>query len=423
MNKLSNEIKVGLFTIITVIVLVTFSLKTTGGSLFKSVSEMKFYVHFDSAAGLKTQSMVKLSGLKVGYIESIKLEGTGVKVVVKLSTPVRINKNSIAVIRTSGLLGDSYLDIIQVLDGDEWISDGDILVNSQTPTDISELVNKSSKILEDLGEVTESLQIVFGSSKAQNDLGGLLSNLSEATNILVEIMQTNQSELNESLKNFNSASLKFDNMMSNFETVATKIGEGEGTIGRLVTDEEIYEKLNETLDGTSRLLGQTGGFHLNIDGRLEKKTDNEYEQGYFGFKISPREDRYYLVELTTDVRAKEADEAGSSIDDLLYTLMMAKRYSDLTLKAGIVESSLGVGLDFHMFEDSLMLKSELFNLSGYDSTSENAQLKMALRWNAYKYLYFYAGVDELLNDKYKSYLLGIGLNFDDDDLKLALGFL
>jgi len=70
-----------------------------------------------------------------------------------------------------------------------------------------------------------------------------------------------------------------------------------------------------------------------------------------------------------------------------------------------------------------MFSTDVFNLSGYNNAADNPQIKAQLRWNFQKYLYLYLGGDELLNDSYRTFFLGGGILFDEEDLKMALGLL
>ena len=257
-----------------------------------------------------------------------------------------------------------------------------------------------------------------------------VSNAKTLTNKLNAILAENRDGLKTTVDNISSASGKVEGLIDSLteasdsmKAIMAKISKGEGTVGKLVTDEEVYNNLNDTLKGAKGMLTDVGniGFYLGL--RAERAIEWNESRAYLTLKIQPRLDSYYLLEITNDARAPDPEDGSTNdaLSDILYTAMVAKRFSDITLRGGLIESSAGVAADYHMLGDRLVLTTELFNLSGYDTSAPDPQVRAFARWNFMKYLYLYGGGDELLNDEYRTFFLGGGLMFDDDTLKLALG--
>jgi phospholipid/cholesterol/gamma-HCH transport system substrate-binding protein len=496
--KYSPEVKVGALTIAAGMVLLFLSLKTAGTSLFGDDAFMTFQMDFGTVAGIELKSKVKLSGVEIGYVENIELQHGYARIVAKLTREADIRTDAMATIRTEGLLGEKYVEIVQGSRDAPLLKDGETLANTQEPADISDMLNKAGAALDDISAVTASLKNVFGTMEGQKSLKAILDNLDAAsadmkmmlaenrqalnttlTNFadisssfsktapqlfdnlervaanLREVIEENRSDLRAGVGNLRSLSGEFDailkenrenlkatldniatasakldtvmasveNMTGSVEKVTDRIEKGEGTVGKLVTDEEIYDNLNKTLKGANNFLNKAGDIRIVVGVRGERQQETDANKSYASLKIIPREDKYYLVEIAEDTRRNDLTTTRNTINSLLYTVLMAKRFSDLTIRAGLIESSAGLGLDYYLFNDAVMASAEVFNLSGYDSFSEQAQVKTSIRWNFHDYLYLYVGGDELLNEHYRSVLFGAGVEFDEDDLKLAIGLL
>ena len=262
----------------------------------------------------------------------------------------------------------------------------------------------------------------------EGDLTKIVSNISEISSELKIVIKENKDNLKVTLQQTAEAAESIDNLMKSiktmsdaFEGVAEKINEGEGTVGRLIAEDDVYDNLNTTLAGAKELFEQADTVRLSLGMRIERQTDQEMNKGFVSLLIAPREDKYYKLEITENIRQDDLSEDQSTLNNLLYTILIAKRYSDVTLKGGLIESSAGFGAEWHLFADSLAISADLFNLSGYDENADELQLKAGIKFTFQDYFYVYLGGDELLNDHYRTYLMGGGVLFGEDDLKLALG--
>lgn len=523
MRIMTPETKVGLFTILAGIALLYLSIKTTGGTFWERGKQKTVYANFSSVAGVELQSKVRLSGVEIGYVDAIALEDSHARVTIKLVRPdAVIREDSMATIRTEGLLGEKYIEIVQGTPDAPQLQAGATIKRVQEPADISDMTNKIALALDDVKEITNSLKNVFGTEQGQLALKNILNNidtssehlkrlleennkairqtiqnfakisdefakttpslmenLDEVAVSLKEVIRENRKDLNEGISNLNamlkenrkniaqgvtnlrdvssefneilrenrenlkrlidnlaSASDKIDDAMASvkgtsdsfrsmsdsFERVASKIERGEGTVGKLISDEEVYDNLNETLLGANKLVNKAEDIKLYLGFRGEKWTDQDESKAFVSLKIQPRADKQYIVEVSEDIRRTDID-ARNTLNSLLYTILVAKRYSDLNLRGGLIESSAGLGLDYYLFGDRIILSAETFNFSGYNDLAPNPQVRAVATWRFQKYLFVYLGGDELANEEYRTFLLGGGILFDDDDLKLALGLL
>ena len=224
-----------------------------------------------------------------------------------------------------------------------------------------------------------------------------------------------------------------DATLASLKNITEKIDSGEGTIGKLINDEAVAENLGETLEGINEYFTRTDAFKFDVDFHLEHLARHNDIKTYLNLKIQPKADKYYLlglvsdplgVKTVTDTVITETPGGTTTIheekrdkDKLKFTAQIAKRYEDLVLRGGIIESSGGMGVDYYLFDDRLTLTFEAFDFD----TDTRSHLKAGVDFSFFKYLYLTAGFDDFISDEGRSsFFVGAGLRFEDDDLKYLL---
>ena len=140
MERTKINAAVGLFLVIGVLALAYLSIRL-GKVSFLGGSGYVVSADFPSVGGLKAGSSVEIAGVQVGRVESIGLADYQGRVVLRLDGDVKIQEDSIASIKTKGLIGEKY---IRISPGG---SDKIILPNGrirevEPPIDIEELISK-----------------------------------------------------------------------------------------------------------------------------------------------------------------------------------------------------------------------------------------------------------------------------------------
>jgi len=140
MKKIDLELIVGLFVLIGVIALGYISIKL-GKMEWVGGGGYQITATFPRIGGLKVGAIVEISGVEVGRVKSITLDETfQARVVLDINKRVRLDDESIASIRTKGLLGEKYVDIEP--GGGEIIEDGGELTENNEPIDLERLLEK-----------------------------------------------------------------------------------------------------------------------------------------------------------------------------------------------------------------------------------------------------------------------------------------
>jgi phospholipid/cholesterol/gamma-HCH transport system substrate-binding protein len=142
MKKSSLEITVGLFVVIGIVCVGYLTVKLGKmellGDHYYSLS-----AKFNSATGLKPGSNVEIAGVRVGQVESISLEPVMkiAMVKMKIENGIELEDDSIASVKTSGLIGDKFI-MITPGGSVEMLAPGGTITETEPALDIEDLVSK-----------------------------------------------------------------------------------------------------------------------------------------------------------------------------------------------------------------------------------------------------------------------------------------
>lgn len=247
-----TQIKVGIFVAAGLSVLfTTIFMLGSNKSLFQQVVEIHSF--FDSVQGLNKGSIVSLAGVKVGNIDRITFNENKnlVEVVAIIDTEYisRIKKDSRVEIRTQGALGDKFLYITPGTSGAASISHGDELV-SDYGNDILSIISKRGNESENLFDILIDIKKITHALTENNRINHISGNLEKTTENLNRLTD----KLNKALE---TGSL--DRSMNKLERILDKVDRGEGTLGALVNDRTIHERIKTILGA-----GQQGQHIKNI---------------------------------------------------------------------------------------------------------------------------------------------------------------
>ena len=171
---------------------------------------------FDSVGGLQAGAEVQLAGIKVGFVKSITFgPDNRVKFIMSINTSQhdRIRQDSTASIKTKGLMGDLYLSITVGSPAKPGIASGGMIATAEP----------------------------FGFSELFEDLQPTAKNLETAINNIAAL--TGQ---------FTGSGTKLDEIIENVDVLSTEVRQGRGTIGALLTNDDLYKKA-EQLNDTTRI--------------------------------------------------------------------------------------------------------------------------------------------------------------------------
>lgn len=144
MTSRKKEIGVGLFVLIGLLCVSWLTIRLGRMELFNA-SGYTVQARFNSVTGLKTGAAVEIAGVRVGRVSGIQLNqtptGSLAMVQLQLDKGIKLTDDVIASVKTSGLIGDKY---VQLTPGGSSapLSAGDTIVDTESSLDIEELISK-----------------------------------------------------------------------------------------------------------------------------------------------------------------------------------------------------------------------------------------------------------------------------------------
>ncbi len=137
-----TEFLVGLFLLLGMICLAYLSLSLGEVTIFGKSKYYQVNAVFSSVAGLKKDAVVSMAGVEIGRVVGISLtEDKEALVKMRIRKDVRLEEDSIASIKTMGIIGDKYI-MISPGASDEFIPPGGKIRDTEPPLDLEELIGK-----------------------------------------------------------------------------------------------------------------------------------------------------------------------------------------------------------------------------------------------------------------------------------------
>ena len=142
MKNIGLDFIVGLFVIIGAALLLYMSVSIGGASL-SGAGQYSLIARFESTSGLKEGAFVEVSGVRVGQAKRIVFDPATYESVVEiiLDESIHVPDDSIASIRTAGIIGDRFIKITPG-GSDLYLENGEEFLETEPSISLEELISK-----------------------------------------------------------------------------------------------------------------------------------------------------------------------------------------------------------------------------------------------------------------------------------------
>lgn len=277
-----TEVRVGLF--------VLFGLAFVMVAIFMLGSEERLftrfytiYTKFEDISGLRVGASVQLAGLNVGMVDEIRfskdLSEKEVSVILRINRKFqdRIRADSVATVNTQGLLGDKFIYISVGSPLEPVLEEGDQLKSEET-IPIYQLAEKAGKIMDDIGAASQTIRNLLVAVEGEKE-GDLKRSLTSIRATLERVQKGPGlahaliydpkgkevvEQLNRALRAIGDLTADVEKeearglianlrrASADLEEILAGVRRGEGTLGRLVRDPELYNELRTFLGKANR---------------------------------------------------------------------------------------------------------------------------------------------------------------------------
>jgi phospholipid/cholesterol/gamma-HCH transport system substrate-binding protein len=265
MAKKRSETWVGIFVVIGIFLLVFMTLKIEKFQIGKEAGHL-FHIYFDSVAGLTKNAPVRVAGVSVGSVEKVALDQGKGKVTFHLPYNIPIYKDAKAYLKSEGFLGEKYVEITPGTPGSPKMEPGGVVEQGSPPTDVEQFLSNMSAVREDLKEVIEPLGDVLKAIDPKK-VEKIVTNIDKVSDHLTILAKDSRETVQKAKGAF-----------SNIEDIGEKVKKGEGTLGKLITDETIYRDAKEVVEkvkGTAEVLKTVSEKIERGEGTLGKLIQDE----------------------------------------------------------------------------------------------------------------------------------------------------
>jgi phospholipid/cholesterol/gamma-HCH transport system substrate-binding protein len=291
---LSNEQRIGLFFLIGLALLAVAVELTIGLGLFRRRYEL--FADFRDVQGLDRGADVRLAGLRAGRVEDMQIEGDHVRVRMAIDGHLTVRRDAVAKLDFRALSGERFVALTLGTPTAPAAEPGSVL-EGETPAGLADAVDQMARVAQSIDELASNLDA---------EAGRLLVSLAD-------VIEENRAALAD--------------LTSNVASITEKLDRGTGSLGRLLNDPRLYERVTETVTDVRQSVQDLGALAHNLrDG-----------QGTLG-KLMANDDTLYT-------------EVQETLDNLAVAARNAQEITD-GLRAG--EGTLGKALvDASLYEQSL----------------------------------------------------------------------
>src|SRR6185312_10739650 len=492
---MKSVIKVGIFATICLVVLGLLIWKIEDFNPFAQKKGQRHDAVFKTVAGLDDKASVRIAGVKVGHVDGVGLQGALARITLALDKKQKLTVGTTAAIANLGLLGEKYVELVPGPPDAPPLPPDAVLIG-KTPVSFDDAIAK-------IDEIGGSIQKVTG-QLAGGDLGGNLNNLirdiqltstelramisenranlsstvqrfdevgailgrelprlagqtNRALDQISQLLAENRGNVSDTTTHLKELTAKLQVSADNLNQISGKIASGQGTIGKLVTDEKAYNSVISTLDsikgGVENLSGTLGAINkfkidLGVQGYYlanSKRDINGEKQSSlssFSVDIDPQDKKHlYRLGLVSSPDGKLRDKTQTFVitgpngipqTTTLHTLTQEQTTTATglfgykgpygsRLWGGVIEGTGGAQVEYPLpvLDRRLIMSFEAFNFNRPNDKA--AHLRLMGRYNLNENLYLLGGYDDPLENH--AFFLGGGIKWSDENIKYLLGTL
>jgi phospholipid/cholesterol/gamma-HCH transport system substrate-binding protein len=236
-----------------------------------------------NAGGLRKNDPVQMLGVNIGRIHHFKIAKDNVEIELELEGEYDVPADSQVKLKSAGLLGGMVADVVPG-DSQKLLHQGDKIAGTTEEATMdmaNRIAGKAEKLIDQVDKIltdatvrningtvenaqasSRDLRRLIGEvsvtvAEQRKQLGALEASLQKSATGLERV--TTGPELDRALKRLDTVGERMETVTASLqrssesvETVAARAAKGEGSLGKLMTDEELYRSLNETVDNMNQ---------------------------------------------------------------------------------------------------------------------------------------------------------------------------
>jgi phospholipid/cholesterol/gamma-HCH transport system substrate-binding protein len=435
-----REIRVGIFLTGALVILGVFIFVVGNLSNLFRRPGYPVIVRYTTSLGLDKSAAVKMAGIKIGYVKDIELEKTHSKVTLSIYPRFKIPIGSKAGQAVQGLLGEKYVEI-QPSPSAAFVQPGGELEPGAS-SGMDQLAPMLTSLGADLQEVARSLKEMMNQEARANfdvalkniarlsgeveafvaanrekldrtvdtasntaryvdqEVQTLSKSFDETLGELRQILQENRGDVRDNTAKIKELLAKIEESIRLINKSLEKVDKGEGTIGKLVNDEGLYDEARATLRDVRAITEDLAGLKIRPDLRGEYLNKGDFLKMAFSLAVWHKRRAFFMGQVVHQPDLSRPDEGRFTV-----SAEGGLRLGDFAPRAGIIESEFGAGLDYYALKDRLVLSVE-----GLDFNRPSSPLfRTFARLYPSRYVYFILGLEDFTLAARREVFFGVGV--------------
>lgn len=241
MKKTRTEVLVGTFVIFGFILLSLVVFFVSGVYLVRPGYRVK--VIFNYVSILDRGAPVRMAGVRIGEINRVTLlenKETGktqVEVQLFIAKEFEIRENYLFNVRGTHILSEPHIEITPQPGKGPFLKEGEVVAGVD-PVPMEVLVDRADAIAGHLDAIFKRLKTALDDEKTEGEIRQIIRNMASVARSLNQVLSGSEADLKETLKRLNTTTRSLENILS-------KVEKGEGTVGKLMLEDELYQEMRE----------------------------------------------------------------------------------------------------------------------------------------------------------------------------------
>ena len=423
---MSNEVKVGTFTVIGLALLAAMLIGLSGVKLF-GPSHYTLYATFPEVIGLNPSAEVRFAGVPAGKVLNVETEGMHVLVTMSVNDDIRIPHASKITVSASGFLGEKYVNILPARDTGMYLEEGDRVAG--TPEEnmdamlakMSVLIEQAHDMMNGINSVVNNPELNSSLVSAAVNLKDITGNVRDMTGAFSRMAVHNEGEINRMVRELSVMSVSLAGAaqeveglvkgfsgdgeaaanlratVANIASTSARIDNMAKSLEGVVTDPQTAEDLKAVLHNTRGVTEKADKMMSGLGGGITPGVEVMYSGQESNWRAN--------FDVTANLSEKNLFRIG--VNDIgegnRFNLQAGQKMGALTARAGIIDGEVGLGLDADAG------KYFRFSLDAYDLNNIRLRPRASVRFG--KGTYLFGQVDDVNDGDRRATYVGVRQEF------------
>ncbi len=424
---MSNEVKVGAFTVCGLALLAVILVGLSGITFFGR-SQYQLYATFPEVVGLNPAAEVRFAGVPAGKVRSVETEGMHVLVTMSVDDDIRVPHGSKITVAASGFLGEKYINILPARDTGVYLNDGDRV--GGTPEEsmdtmmakMSTLVERAQDMLSGINSVINNPELNSSIVATAVNMKDITANVRDMTGSFSRMALKNEDEINQMVKGLSLISVSLAGAAQEVEAMVQDFS-GDGataaslrvTVANIASTSARIDNMAKSLEGvvTDPQTAEDLKAVLHNTRKVTEKAD-KMMSGLGGGAVTPGvelmysgKDSNWRANLDVTVTPSEKNLLRIGVNDIgegnYFNLQAGRKMGAWTARAGIIDGEVGLGVDADAGD------RWRFSLDAYGLN--DVQLRPRASYRFAKSTYVFGQIDNVNHGEKRSTYVGLRQEF------------